>query len=60
MDLAAMRQASIIRTEETDRLGLGAMVAGRWKETADQLVELGKIRAAPAAESLFRWAPPAP
>jgi len=59
MDLAAMRQASIIRTAETDRLGLGAMVAERWTETAGQLVELGKIKAAPAAESLFRWTPPA-
>jgi NitT/TauT family transport system substrate-binding protein len=59
MDLGAERQEPIIRTADTDRLGLGAMVAERWKETADQLVELGKIKAAPAAESLFRWTPPA-
>ena len=43
---------------DTDRLGLGAMVAERWKETADQMVDLGKIKAAPAAESLFRWTSP--
>jgi polyhydroxyalkanoate synthesis regulator phasin len=58
MDLASQRQAAIIRTADTDRLGLGAMVAERWKETADQMVDLGKIKAAPAAESLFRWTSP--
>jgi NitT/TauT family transport system substrate-binding protein len=58
MDLGAKRQEPIIRTDETSRLGLGAMTAERWKETADQLVELGKIKVAPVPEGLFRWTPP--
>ena len=58
MDLGARRQEPIIRTEETARLGLGAMTAGRWKETADQLVALDKLKVAPAPESLFRWEAP--
>jgi len=59
MDLGAKRQESIVRTGETDRLGLGAMTAERWTETAEQLATLGKIKAPPPAERLFRWVPPA-
>lgn len=58
MNLGAKRQEPIIRTEETARLGLGAMTSERWKETADQLVALDKLKVAPAPESLFRWEAP--
>lgn len=59
MDLAAARQAPLVKSADTDALGLGAMTAARWSAIAGQLKAIGAIKEAPAAEALFRPAPAA-
>lgn len=46
-------QKPLIETEETKRLGLGAMTPERWQTLGQQLVELGVIQTAPPAERCF-------
>jgi NitT/TauT family transport system substrate-binding protein len=46
-------QEPLIETDDTKRLGLGAMTAERWQTLAQQLVELGVIQKAPPAEQCF-------
>lgn len=58
MDLAAKRQMPLIRTPETDRLGLGAMTTSRWAEIAGQLQGLGTIKSVPDVASVYRWPEP--
>jgi NitT/TauT family transport system substrate-binding protein len=58
MDLAAAKQANLIRTAETELLGLGAMTTERWTDIAGQLKSLGTVSEAPPAQSLFRWSAP--
>ena len=58
MDMAtfnesAEAQKSLIETPETKQIGLGGMTEARWKELAQQLVELGQVKQAPEASSLF-------
>lgn len=60
MDAAALRQAPLVRSADTERLGLGAMTEARWADIAGQLRELGTITEAPPAASLFRWSAPPP
>lgn len=55
MDLAATRQAALITSADTERLGLGAMTEERWETVARQLAELGKIKAMPDVSDVFRW-----
>ncbi len=50
---AAAAQKPLIETEETKKLGLGAMNAQRWNELAKQLVDLKVISQAPAASECF-------
>jgi NitT/TauT family transport system substrate-binding protein len=53
MDLAARRQAPLLESEVTRRLGLGAMDAARWVTLGRQLLELGVLDRAPDAERCF-------
>jgi NitT/TauT family transport system substrate-binding protein len=53
MDLAARRQAPLVESEVTRRLGLGAMDAARWATLGRQLLELGVLDRAPDAERCF-------
>jgi NitT/TauT family transport system substrate-binding protein len=46
-------QAPLIETEETKKSALGEMTVARWQSLAQQLIELGVIKAAPAPESCF-------
>ena len=49
----AAAQKPLIESEETKRLGLGAMTAERWDTLAKQLVELEVIDSAPPGERCF-------
>ncbi|MDZ4755599.1 MAG: ABC transporter substrate-binding protein [Phycisphaerae bacterium] len=60
MDIAAKRQQPLIESPDTERLGLGAMTAERWSNTAQQLQRLGKITTLPAPEEIFLWGTSAP
>ena len=40
---------------EARRIGLGGMRLPRWEETVKQLVELGRVKKAADAASLFSW-----
>lgn len=60
MDLAAAKQAALLQSADTERLGLGAMTAERWGAIAAQLRELGKLKAEPDPATVFRWTPVAP
>ncbi len=51
--LGAEAQKPLIETDETRRLGLGAMTAARWDQLAQQLLSLKVIRSAPPADSCF-------
>jgi NitT/TauT family transport system substrate-binding protein len=53
MDLAARRQAPLLESDVTRRLGLGAMDAARWVTLGRQLLELGVLDRAPDAERCF-------
>ncbi|MFO0828165.1 MAG: ABC transporter substrate-binding protein [Phycisphaerales bacterium] len=57
MNLAAARQAPLITSPDTAKLGLGAMTAERWTKIASQLKSLGKIKSEPKAEDVFIWTP---
>jgi len=46
-------QKALIETEETKKTALGEMTAERWNVLAKQLVDLGVIKKAPAAEECF-------
>jgi NitT/TauT family transport system substrate-binding protein len=50
---AADAQRPLIETDETKARGLGAMSKDRWNELAGQLVSLGLIKSAAAAEGCF-------
>jgi NitT/TauT family transport system substrate-binding protein len=50
---SAAAQKPLIETEETKRLGLGAMTKQRWQTLAQQLAELKVIEKAPPAEECF-------
>ena len=50
---AAEAQKPLIETVETQTIGLGGMTSQRWSELATQLVELGVVDKAPAAEQCF-------
>jgi hypothetical protein len=50
---AADAQRPLIQTDETKARGLGAMSKDRWAELAGQLVSLGLIKSAAAAEGCF-------
>ena len=50
---SAEAQKPLIQTEETKRLGLGAMTRERWQTLAGQLVELKVIDNSPPAEACF-------
>jgi NitT/TauT family transport system substrate-binding protein len=50
---AAAAQNNLIRTEETDRHGLGCMLLASWQQLADQLVQLGVIKQAPPPRDCF-------
>jgi hypothetical protein len=50
----------LIETDETKRIGLGGMRAGKWQTLIEQLVELGDLKRdgsdkLPDPESLFVW-----
>lgn len=55
MDTTAKRQESLVRNADTGRLGLGAMTEERWAQIAQQLKDLGKIKAVPATADFFTW-----
>jgi NitT/TauT family transport system substrate-binding protein len=57
---AAAAQKPLIETDETARLGLGAMTAERWNTLCQQLVDLKVVPKAPAASDCFIPPPPAP
>jgi NitT/TauT family transport system substrate-binding protein len=50
----AEAQKPFIKTDETQRNGLGSMTKERWETLIAQLKELGDIQKAPAAEVCFR------
>jgi len=55
MALCAEDQKSLIENDETRRIGLGGMRLPRWEETVKQLVELGRVKKAADAATLFSW-----
>lgn len=60
MDIGAERQRKLIETDETKRIGLGGMRAGKWQLLIDQLVELGDLKPdatgkLPDPDTLFVW-----
>ncbi|MCE2884382.1 MAG: ABC transporter substrate-binding protein, partial [Planctomycetaceae bacterium] len=55
MALCAKHQQSLIENDETKRIGLGGMRLPRWEETVKQLVELGRVKKAADAATLFSW-----
>ncbi len=55
MALCAEDQKSLIENDETKRIGLGGMRLPRWEETVKQLVELGRVKKAADAATLFSW-----
>ena len=50
---SAEAQVELIETEETKKLGLGAMTKKRWATLGQQLVEAGVINEAPPADECF-------
>jgi NitT/TauT family transport system substrate-binding protein len=50
---AAVAQKPLIETEDTKKEGLGVMFADRWKQLANELVDLKVIDTAPPAEQCF-------
>jgi NitT/TauT family transport system substrate-binding protein len=57
MDLAAAKQASLLQSADTERLGLGAMTKERWGAIAGQLRDLGKLKSEFDPATVFRWTP---
>jgi len=53
MGLAAEAQRRLIETEETRKLGLGAMTLDRWETLTKQLTELGVLSKLPQVKSCF-------
>lgn len=53
MGLAAEAQRRLIETEETRKLGLGAMTLDRWEMLARQLTELGILSKSPPIKACF-------
>jgi len=53
MGLAAEAQRRLVETEETRKLGLGAMTLDRWELLARQLVDLGILSKAPQVKDCF-------
>lgn len=51
--LGAAAQAPLIETEETRRLGLGAMTEARWRTLGTQLHDLGIVERVPAPADCF-------
>lgn len=51
---AAAAQTALVKTDETDKDGLGTMKRDRWARLGEQLVELGVIKKAAAPEECFR------
>lgn len=50
---SAEAQKPLIETDETKQRGLGSMTPRRWEELGQQLVSLGLLGAAPAADQCF-------
>jgi NitT/TauT family transport system substrate-binding protein len=53
----AEAQRPLIVTDETEKLGIGAMTQARWQTLCDQLAEMKLVEKALKAEECFVWTP---
>lgn len=48
-------QQDLVESDDTKRLGIGAMTEARWQQTIDQLFEIKRIPSKPVAASIYHW-----